>query len=700
MALFMPSYVTPDLRSGIGLGTVDVTDGMTVSWRINGASALQSFSITIYSNNAASTQLYTTGQITTGCPAYGTTSSGDPQLFSYTISAATLSGANITNGNSYKLVIKQWWSVSGSITQASASVFVTRKTPTLSISTIGTGGVITTRYYTFTGNYSQANGDTLNWFRWQIAYANDTDNPFYDSGNISGTMDISCYYDGFLNGGNFAVRLTVQTENGVEAATAWKPFSSSYAMPTTTGGVAAKCIKDTDAVQVEWTGIGAYPGTASGSYTITDAHICRLAAGTTITWEDGIAKPMNLAVPWSVIWRGTLGNADATIFTIKQTNGNITLNYDHASQSITLKQGNTTLATQTGIINSPRVTAVLTESALFLRIERMGGGLYPAAALYPSASLYPKSDSALSVTTAEIAVTYTQTAITMAKVGGYQSCEFFEIQKGTASADTIAEAITNGTYEPSINGDDYLLVNWTNGINAGSLVIGNNVVIGFALYRAQNGSTILEKIAVTDPATEEIYDYGAASQQGPYTYYLFPIGSTSYIAQPIISASIDPCWWNWTLMECEETDDSNIFSVLSAFRFQFNVGSGAMSNNNAPGLQQNFTPYPTVQLTPQNYKSATLSGLIGAVKWVNGQPEYYDSITLRDAILALSVTQNPLFLKNRKGDLLRVKISAAISMQTDDDSIEQMQSASIPWAEVGSAEGVSLYALENKGVSP
>ena len=65
--------------------------------------------------------------------------------------------------------------------------------------------------------------------------------------------------------------------------------------------------------------------------------------------------------------------------------------------------------------------------------------------------------------------------------------------------------------------------------------------------------------------------------------------------------------------------------------------------------------------------------------------------------MALSVSANPMFLKNRKGDLWRVKISGAISMMTADATREQIQTASVPWVEVGPADGVSLYALESKG---
>lgn len=696
MAIFMPSSVTPDVRSGLGLGVVDVTQGLTVSWRITGSSALTSYQISILTHDADSTQLYTTGQISTGCPAYGTTSAGMPQFFSYSIGAAALSSAGITNGNEYKLIITQWWSVSDSVTQASASVFVTRATPTLSIQTIGTGGVIATRNYTFTGVYAQAQGDVLNWFRWEIEDANG--NTLLDTGNISGTMDISCSYDGFFTGESYAVRLSIQTENGAEVDTGWVSFSASYPVTQTSGEVTAGCVGGTDAVLVEWSGIGYIPGTASGEYSISDDELLSLPAASSVEWNQTGGASMSFASPWSVIWKGTLGNQDAVILTVGQSGGDITLNYTVSSGTITLKSGSTTLVSQSGFVNVPTVTAVLTAANLYLRCEYMGGGLYPSSTLYPSTTLYPAEDTTEIVNTYTLAPSYTQDAITSVSLAGYQVCEFLEVIQGDASAATIQSAITNGNYVPGLNETDYMMADWSDGIDAGTLDIGGDTLQGFSLYRRQGVSATLVKVADTDAQTERVFDYGALSQQGPYTYYLFPVGTSTYIATPLTSGMTMPVWWNWTLMECAATSNASVFTVLAAYRFRLNLETGAVSNNNTPNLLNNFTPYPKVQLTPQNYKSGSLTGLIGAILWENGEASYMDTIALENAIFALSVTQNPLFLKNRKGELIRVRISGPVSMQTDDATKEQTQTMTLPWVETGSAAGVSLYASEYVGV--
>lgn len=700
MAIFQPSLVIPDARSGIGLGVVDATQDMTVSWHINGASALTAFSITVYTNDAASTQVYTTGQLTDGCPAYGTTSTGEMQFFSYTIPASDLSAAGMGNGREYKLLITQWWNASDSITQSSASSFVTRETPALSIPPIGT---VSTRYYTFTGNYAQAQGDTLNWFRWQIAYASDTSNPVYDTGNVSGTMDVTAYYDGFFAGTDYAVRLTVQTENGVEADTGWVDFSVSYAIPPVTGGVTAGCVGGTDAVLVEWSGIGSIPGEATGPYSINSDNELVLPYLSSIAWSQQGSGQMSFAPPWSIVWKfipnTTPGGSSRTLLTLTQGNGeNVEFRYSWGIDFLYLYVNGTRVQIVDQVAPYATVTVVLTATKLYVRCARMGGGLYPGSSLYPDEALYPATDDTVSATTREYDISYAQGTITSVTLGSPQICNYLEVIKGTASQEIIAAAYETGTYVPGTSAQDYMLADWTDGIDAGTLDVGGDTIIGYTLYRRQGDSAYLVRIAETDAATTRVYDYGALSQQGIYTYYLFPTGASTYIASPVVSGSVMPCWWNWTLMECTETENANVYTVLSAYRFRYNVETGAMSNNSAPNLLENFTPYPTVQPSAQNYKSGQLTALIGAVDWSSGQPEYKDTIQLRDAIYALSTTKNALFLKSRKGELIRIRISGAISMTTADATREQTQTMALPWAEIGTAAGVSLYSTQFAGV--
>ena len=688
MALYQPTFIYPDLRNGLGQGTVDAAADLAVSWRVNGNSAMTAFSIAIYRNDAASTQLFTTGKISDGCPFFGTTNTGEIRFFSYTISAAALASAGVVNGAEYKLVIRQWWSADDSVTQSSASVFVTRSAPVLSIPEIGS---IDTRFYTFTAQYSQAQGDVLNWFRWQLAYADHTDAPFFDSGQIGGTMDVRAYYDGFFTGTEYAVRCSIQTECGIETDTGWIGFSVEYDTMTVTGGIIAKPACGSEAVDVDWSGVAYIPGTAEGEYSIEDG-ILDLPAGSSVAWDAVNYQPMALAAPWGMIYRAKLQNADAALLSLGQSGGDLSLSYDYAAHTLTLKQGGAVLAVQGDIRNHPTVTVLLTPTTLYIRSEYVGGGLYPSETLYPGAALFPLADTISMADVYQIAVDYQQTEITSVRVGGVAAVDFLEITKGAPGAETIREAVTDGGYVPEVGGGDWFLADFTDGLNASNLNVGDEVIVGYALYRRKGSGGVLLHVADVDEKTTEIFDYGAAGGDGAYTYYLFPVGETSYLAQPIVSNAVSPCFPDWSILECAETENRNIFSVLAEFRFGKNFSSGPMSNNNRPNVLENFTPYPTVQLSPQNYRSGTLTSLIGHVDRSDGQARYYDTLALRDRIFALSMTENTLFLKNRKGDLLKVRCSDSISMQTMDESREQAQTVTLSWVEVGSAEGVSLIA--------
>ena len=206
------------------------------------------------------------------------------------------------------------------------------------------------------------------------------------------------------------------------------------------------------------------------------------------------------------------------------------------------------------------------------------------------------------------------------------------------------------------------------------------------VYRAMDG--VLSRVAAPLISAGAVYDYAAGSRQGPFTYYGFPDSADETWYAPITTGPVNPCWWDWTLLSCAEETD-NRYRVEQEFHFGNNLSTGAISNNNAPSLWNNFTRYPTIQRAPQNYQSGSLTSLIGVI----ADGEYTDTIAARDAIWALSTTSNTLFLKNRKGDVLMVAISGAITMQTGDNTPQQTQTATIPWVEIGSADGVQIYSL-------
>lgn len=258
--LFQPTNILPDTRSGIGFGVVDATNSadnrMQVSWQVNGDyPVMTAFRIIIYQNNAASTQLYDTGKLTAGCPFYGRDASGEIAFFSYSIAASALASAGITNGNEYKYTIRQYYMENGaetSILQSSASVFVTRAAPTFTMTTPS----VTTAEYTFTWNFSQAQGDTVEWIRYQIQVVDGSNTEMiYDSGSIYGAAVYECTYSGFIAGKYYSVRALGQTSSGVPIETDWVQFAPTSSSTAPSGSVTASCTAGLDAIFVSWDGV-------------------------------------------------------------------------------------------------------------------------------------------------------------------------------------------------------------------------------------------------------------------------------------------------------------------------------------------------------------------------------------------------------------------------------------------------------------
>ena len=685
MALFQPTNITPSVLGELGNGTVDITQDLTVTWQVNGNSAMTAFEIVFYQNNTGSSQLYTTGKVTEGCPFYGTNYAGKVIPFSYTIPTASLTGAGMANGNTYKLIITQYWSDQDSVTQVSAAAFVTRAAPTLVIDNMPE--TLAAKNATFTATYTQAQGDALNWVRWQIADADHLDNPFYDTGNIYGTAQLQAQYDGFFRESNYAVQCLVQTENGVDVSTGWQPFSVDYAASSLEGAVQVRQERgDRSALLVSWSDVSYIPGSATGDYTIQDV-ILDLSDDSSVVWDEVNGGPLSFDAPWSVFFQPQLSGGESVLFLLDTSEGTVALHYARREQALSLTLGSETIPLQENLSQYATVTMVLTPTTVYLRLDWLTGGLHPSQTLYPGATLYPRADTIPATVRNTTAVAYTQGTITGITLNGPQKCDWIALYKGAAADADVAAAMA-GTFIPVNENGWYFVSNFDNGtLNGGNLGQTDDPLTGLSLYRQQGEQERLEHLIDLPLRVGQVFDYGAASQQGPYVYYLFPTGPETYIADPIVSNPANPCFWNWTVLSCAARTDGG-WVVEQEFSFGKNLVSGSITNGNSPQVLKNFTQYPTVQIDPANYQEGTLGSLIGVIDKKTGK--YRDSIALRDAIYGLSTTTNTLFLKNRKGDLMEIRTSGPVGMETWDGSAAQAQTVSLPWVQVGSGKGESI----------
>lgn len=214
-----------------------------------------------------------------------------------------------------------------------------------------------------------------------------------------------------------------------------------------------------------------------------------------------------------------------------------------------------------------------------------------------------------------------------------------------------------------------------------------------ALYRLGENQSVLSPVAI--PAfisSGKIKDYSLKSAY-KYYYNLFfqekNSGSTVY-SLPVVSAPFCRQFRAYTLLEAtEDPDYPSIYHVLHVWRFGCSLSVGKISNNNQPTYLENFTRYPIRQPSRQSPKSGTLTGLLGKVS----SKGYRDTVEQMELLFEASHSLNAFFLKDMKGNLYRVSISAPIQQEININTREERVTVTIPWQEIGSAEGLDIIQL-------
>jgi len=689
MALYRPTDITPSSFSGLGNGTVDVKKDMEVTWQVDGSSAMTAYQIIIQQNTTASSKVYDSGKIMLDEPFFGTDCNGAKQRYTAVIKAAELSRLSNGYANGYKLKIKAWWSASEYVEQLQPAYFNTRSEPELRLKEIPVP--MEARKHTFEAEYTQKEGDTLNWFRWMIAESGQESTPLKDTGNIYGTEDVRCTYDGFFTGNTYTVRCICETENGIQADTGWTAFSVLYSLSDLEGVIQVCRTPIHDCLLVSWAAIRYITGTASGDYAIADGQLT-LPEGSTVTWDKENGMPMRFDPPWSIAWKGILTATNCTL--LRLSGQGTMLEVNAADNGFCIRvNGEAVFHLDYALQEKDIWLIALTPNAVYLRLDRMCYGLYPALALYPAPTLYP-DPGVLTAFCFDGPIEMEQFSITGVQLLGPQVCEYLWVEKGTFAPEVIERMMGELSFEPEFGDNTWMLADFKHQLDAGNLRSASEPIKGVGLYRQESGKAKLTHLLDLPLTTTRFLDYGFKNQTA-YQYYLFPQGENTFISAPLYSAEVRPVFWNWTLLVCRE-DENGIFHVEEQFVFRNNVESGTVTNNSAPGVLKNFTRYPMIQRDSANYRSGTLTALIGKVDQENSR--YVDTTELADSIYALSTDTRPKFLKDRKGNLMRVELSSAIMMTAGDVLAPQPYTAQIPWAETDSAENISIIQTPEDGI--
>lgn len=698
--LFQPTNITPDTRGAFGNGIVFRRTGvtsLTVSWQINGNTPMTAYKIDFTSISGSS--LYSTGKVTLGTPAYGTSANGEPVLFSCEIDSLPSSVTSISEG---LVRITQWWGngTNDYIVQQSPSHYIVRDKLSARISPTGPSNPLTGRNGTFTGSIYGASEDGIMWIRWALRDG-ETNELVKDTGKLYGSVDPTFTYDAFLPG-MYTITLYAETSAGVTMESTSFIYVSYDASEVGLPITASRDCNGESAVSIRWPRLQSIP-LATGNGMTDNGTVIKLADDESyLIWDQVNGNVMDLSVPWTAVWSGSVTPLSGRLFTLMTESGRfyeVGVGISAAGTGqLYIESGNEDGVDRNYSIEaeweSGDLSCILTQGAMYWKVkESNGANLYPAETLLPSDTLLPGGLGG------DITGYHTMDLegsgfpdfdnIVNVMLHGPSSIYSFEILDHTVTEPEAQNLLVSQDSAYSFESLFYIKSEGsTQDYNAGAFPENLQNATKISVYRKTGNSDVLDYVGTTTVGkTNQILDYAARSQQGPYLYYLYVLSSEKFINVPSITkTAVNPCFWNWTVLSCTENADGS-FAVQASYNFGRNLQSGSITNNNQPGIFQNFTPYPTVMIAPQNYQSGTLQSLIGVTK----DGEYSDTIDLRDAIYNLSLTTNVLFLKNRKGDLLRIRPSGEISMDTMDNTREQAQTVGFPWVEVGDASGVAIY---------
>lgn len=162
------------------------------------------------------------------------------------------------------------------------------------------------KYATFEGGYEQEQHVSVSYFRWvlsKLQYDSEKVVEVIKDTGMVPSIDIKLYYDGFLNGEKYSLKLYVQTLDNVEAESVEYIFEVQYIDISIDNMVNAENSPIEHGIIVEWSNLRLIQGDVIGGYHFTEdspneSHTTiSLDKGTTLTFDKDKGNPLD--IDWS-----------------------------------------------------------------------------------------------------------------------------------------------------------------------------------------------------------------------------------------------------------------------------------------------------------------------------------------------------------------------------------------------------------------
>lgn len=236
--------------------------------------------------------------------------------------------------------------------------FRARTTPTLILNTIPES--VTSKSYTFSATYTQAENVGFKYFEWTIY---DVGGNIIDQSGERNSGAITYTFDGFINGSTYGVGLTLENQDGEVLSVTPKYFMVEYALPELDNAPTASVNCENDSVELIWSPLLINSGSAvadEGStvqYDILEnepyigGSSVRIGKGTKLEWYIG-SEQTPIYAPYESTtffnWHTTDTNFEGLIY--KQEGEYIELIAMSATPPVTSSAGDKYYNTSTKLI--------------------------------------------------------------------------------------------------------------------------------------------------------------------------------------------------------------------------------------------------------------------------------------------------------------------------------------------------------------
>ena len=689
MALYQPTNIYPDLKGGVQNGVIllpysGTINDVEVSWTVNGNSPMTDYKIDFYTNDAASTLTGTTGKVTLATPFSAVSADGTEQRFSvnvaYSLFSGTFAGATKRQG---KFKITMWWGSGANdyVEQRSLSAFEVSRAGQLYLDTpSGSLG-----NYTFTGGYNAPSdtpeyfGKDLNWTRWTVLLGTEV---VQTTGKVWGATTYEWSPSTLYYNTSYTLLFEAEQANGalLSVSASFDVTAENIFFIDDVMNLACDHSKDAVSLQPKDT-----------------MYIHRrLTPGDEPLYIWDLPSGLEALTPYSLIWHGQLQAyypafllycADGTIISARYSSA-----FNEMYFSLTTTEQNAGQYT-------------LTELAeCYICFTK--GNFYTGSTSGYQFIVYNKASSSTPNNAGVFALSsYVQSPITA--IGIHKDVYDTWFSDFTIGFGPNNDGIKAG-YQDAVNaatfsGAKIYLEKDQNWNNAVVYYFGGNVS-KYYLYRKEENEQVVRLVGAflsnQDPAFElTVYDYSAVSGK-KYDYYIYSEQSAANEENYPIERvrNVRPCFQNFDLIvaqkatpESQSLANEIYYTAVRAFHFAGNTSVGSYGNGGTRNVQPTFTPYPTVFRSTQNRREGTLTGLISV--WSNGDydfgaPGAYGATNdLEAALRWLSTMPSEylMFLKDRRGNFIKVALAGEISMSVNEASGVKEITASVPWVEIGEA---------------